>query len=92
VTVPTVVNGPVEVPVLDVPLGPDQPSDPVPPLAVHDVAALVVHDSDADCPAVSEVGLAAKLWMLAGTGAVTVTATDAGALVPPAPVQINVYT
>jgi hypothetical protein len=90
--VPTVVNGPVEVPVLDVPLAPDQPSDPVPPPAVHEVAALVVHDSEADCPAVTELGLAVKLWMLAGTGALTVTPTDIGALVPPAPVQINVYT
>jgi len=92
VTVPTVVNGPVEVPVLDGLLSPDQPSDPVPPLAVHEVAALLVHDSDADCPAVSELGVAVKLWMLAGTGAVTVTPADAGALVPPAPVQVNVYT
>jgi len=92
VTVPTVVNGPVEVPVLEVPLAPDQPSDPVPPLAVHEVAALVVHDSEADCPVVTELGFAVKLRMLAATGALAVTPTDMGALVPPAPVQINVYT
>jgi len=61
VTVPAVDNGPVEVPVLEVALAPLQPSEPVPPLAVHDVAALLVQDNDADWPAVSELGVTANV-------------------------------
>jgi len=90
VTVPAVDSGPVEVPVLDEPLAPAQPSEPVPPLPVHEVAALVVHDSEAAWPAVREPGVAANVKMLAGAGATTVTLTDMGALFPPAPVQSNV--
>jgi hypothetical protein len=56
--VPAVDSGPVDVPVLDVPLAPAQPSDPVPPLPVQEVAALVVHDNEADCPAVNALGVA----------------------------------
>jgi hypothetical protein len=39
----------VLVPELAVPTEPFQPSVPVPPVAVHDVAPLLVHDSVADC-------------------------------------------
>ncbi len=55
---PAVDSGPVDVPVLEGPLAPAQPSEPVPPLPVQEVAALVVHDNEADCPAVSELGVA----------------------------------
>jgi hypothetical protein len=40
---PAVLIGPTAVPVLDTGFVPFQPSDPVPPLAVHEVAPLVVH-------------------------------------------------
>lgn len=41
---------PVLVPVLEVPTDPVQPSDPVPPEAVQEVAVLLVHASDAVWP------------------------------------------
>ncbi len=58
VTVPAVDSGPVDVPALEGPLAPAQPSEPVPPLPVQEVAELVVHDNEADCPAVNELGVA----------------------------------
>jgi hypothetical protein len=39
---------PVLVPTLDVPTEPFQPSDPVPPVAAHEVAFAVDHESDVD--------------------------------------------
>jgi hypothetical protein len=39
--VPAVLIGPTAVPLLETGFDPFQPSAPVPPLAVHDVAALV---------------------------------------------------
>jgi len=47
---PAVLIVPVLVPVLEVPTCPFQPSDPVPPVAVQEVALLLVQASDAACP------------------------------------------
>jgi hypothetical protein len=84
-------SAPVEVPVLEVATVPPQPSLPVPPPAVQLVALLLRHASELALPACSDDGVAVKLEMLAGGGvAVTMTLTDAGAPVPPAPVHVNV--
>lgn len=77
------------VPLLAVPTEPPQPSDPVPPLAAQVVAPFDAQDNSDDWPAVIEAGEAVKLVTLAagGVGAVTVTLSDRGALLPPAPVH-----
>jgi hypothetical protein len=63
-----------------------------PPLAVHAVALLVVHDNSTDCPTWIALGVAVKLDTAAG-GALCVTSTLAvlGKLVPPAPVHVSTY-
>jgi hypothetical protein len=82
---------PVLVPVLEVPTDPFQPSDPVPPLAVHEVAPLLLQASDATDPVCSVEGVAVKeLTVAAGGGAVTFRATEVGELVPPGPAQVKV--
>lgn len=91
VTVPVLGNGPTAVPVLDGATVPVKASAPLPPLAVHEVALLVVHARDVLCPTVTVPGLAAKEPMLAaGVALFTVTSTEAGALAPPGPVQLSV--
>jgi len=77
--------------VLDTSLVPFQPSDPVPPLAVHEVAALVVHASCVDWPTVNIFGVAVKEEMLAAGGELlTVTTAELVALPPPGPEQVSV--
>ncbi len=78
-------------PVLEVATVPPQPSLPVPPPALQVVALLLLHASVLALPACRDAGVAVKRVMLAGGGvAVTVMLTDAGALVPPPPVHVNV--
>ncbi len=77
------------VPVLKVATAP--PQLPVPPVAAQDVAPLVVHDSNADPPACSVAGVAAKLVTVACAGGVeTLIVTELGPLEPPVPAQFNV--
>jgi hypothetical protein len=86
-----VFNGPTVVPTLLVETVPFQPSEPVPPLAVQALAPLDIQLRSTEPPAVIVVGVAMKLTMLAaGAAAVTVTVAALVALVPPAPVQVNV--
>jgi len=87
-----VVNAPVDVPLLEVATGPPQPSLPLPPPAVQLAALLVVQARRVEPPDCNAEGVAVKLPMDAAGGvAVTVTLTELGALVPPAPLQVNVY-
>jgi hypothetical protein len=65
---------------------PASPLSPLqPPVAVHELALLDVHDSVEVPPLAIDAGLAVKLTVGAG-----ITATDAVALaLPPAPVQVS---
>lgn len=83
---------PVDVPVLEAAFAPFHPSDPVPPLAVQDVALLLVQVSEAACPLCSVLGLATNAVTLAAgdAGALTLTTTELLLLVPPAPLQLSV--
>jgi hypothetical protein len=60
-----------------------------PPLAVHAVALVELHVSVAVPPLATPVGAAVNVAVGAGVGVVTVTVAVAGALLPPAPVQVN---
>ncbi len=83
-------KGPSVVPLLEVPMAPLHPSLPLPPLAVQEVALLLDHVSVVDCPVCSELGKAANDMMLGANGTLaTATMTEAGALVPPGPVQAS---
>jgi hypothetical protein len=66
---------------------PASPLSPLqPPVAVHELALLDVHDSVEVPPLPIDAGLAVKLTVGAG-----ITATDAVALpLPPTPVQVSV--
>jgi len=94
VYIPGVLIGPATNPLLEVGSEPLHPSEPAPPAAMHAVALVVDHWSVTDWPG----WICALLALLAlkvtvgweGGGAVDVTATDEGALVPPGPVQVNV--
>jgi len=92
-----VLSGPIVTPLLDVAcVLPLHPSAPEPPLAVHDVAPVVAQASTIDCPAEAVVGVAVNVLIDAGgVGCVapelTVNVVDTFPLLPPAPVQINVY-
>ncbi len=79
-------------PVLEVPTDPAQPSNPVPPLAVHAVAFDVDQDSDVDWPTTMLFGTAVKVLTLAAGGGAPVTLMMVELLgpVPPAPVQVSV--
>jgi hypothetical protein len=69
----------VLVPVLAVPTDPFQPSVPVPPVAVQEVAPLLVHDNDADCSTWMEVDGVMKNAVTVAAGCVelaAVTFTD----------------
>ena len=86
--------GPMDVPVLDTCCGPDQLSEPLPPVAVHAVALVTDHFNVNELPgciwAVAEL-LADIVTTGAPAGAgVTVTVTDVGPLVPPVPVHASV--
>jgi hypothetical protein len=62
-----------------------------PPVAVHELASVDVHDSVEVPPLPIDAGLAVKLTVGAGGGggaAITVTCAEALAL-PPAPVQVS---
>lgn len=88
--------GPVQVSEYDVavfnpavawlPLTPTEPLQP--PDAIHAVALLEVHVNVAALPAATAVGNADRFTE--GSG-MSVTAADAGALVPPGPVQMRAY-
>ncbi len=86
---PGVAIAPVLVPVLMV--GTDPPQLPVPPLALQDVAPLVVQDNEADPPACMLVGDTLKDVTVACAGGVaTLMVTELGPLAPPVPLQFNV--
>jgi len=93
VYVPACVNGPIAVPRLaGGSVVPAQPSDPVPPVAAHEVALTVDHVSVVDCPTCSDAGVARKVPIVgAGVAAPTVIVTELAELVPPGPVQLRVY-
>ncbi len=80
-------SGPTLVPELLAATVPPQPSDPEPPLAVHEVAPLVVQLSVVvvDGPLVTPAGIAAKLVTAAGAGLTVTTAVPLA--LPPAPVH-----
>jgi hypothetical protein len=64
-------------PALDVAFTPFHPSDPVPPVAVQEVAPLVDHERSVDCPVCTVLGAARKLRTDAAVdGLVAVTLTD----------------
>jgi hypothetical protein len=86
-----VLIAPVLVPVLDVATTPFQPSDPVPPVAVQDVALELVQESVVDWPTTMLFGAALKEVTLgSGAGAlVTLTIAELLEPVPPGPVQVN---
>jgi len=89
--VPATLIGPIRVPTLLVGSEPDQPSEPVPPLAVQALAPLVAQVSKIDCPVTAVLGVADNDTMEAGGGAlVTVTVAVLVGLLPPVPVQLNV--
>ena len=77
---------------LDVPTDPAHPSDPVPPLALQEVALEEDHASVVDEPTTTEFGDAEKLEMLgAGGGAlVTFRITELAGPAPAAPLQVRV--
>ena len=92
-SVPTTVSGPTLVPALAVATGPLQPSDPVPPLAVQELALLLDHARVVDCVVWSEIGAAVNEPMVAGGGVLfTSTVTEPGEPAPPGPEQVSVYT
>ena len=63
----------------------------MPPPAVQLVALLLLHANELALPACSDDAVAVKLEMLAGGGvAVTAMLTEAGGLVPPGPLHVNV--
>jgi len=85
------VSAPVEVPLLEVATGPPQPSLPLPPPAVQLVALLLVQARLLEPPDCNDEGVAVKLAMDAAGGvAVTLTLTELGVLVPPAPLHVKV--
>jgi hypothetical protein len=68
--------------------GPDQPSEPDPPLAVQAVAPTASQDSDVVPPLSTEGGFAFRILT---TGKPGVTNTGALAIaLPPAPLQVSV--
>lgn len=75
---PAAVIGPTLVPALAVPTEPVQPSLPVPPLAVQEVALAEAQDSCVEPPTCREAGVATRFVTLAAGGevAVTLTLTD----------------
>ncbi len=60
-----------------------------PPLAVQEVALVLDQVNVELLPDAMVVGLADKVTVGAGAAAVTVTVALAGAVVPPAPVQVS---
>jgi hypothetical protein len=86
---PAVLRGPIEVPELDVGSEPVQPSEPVPPPAAQEVAPLVAHDSEVDCPVWIVVGFAAKLVTAAAAGLTVSVAVELE--LPAGPEQASVY-
>jgi hypothetical protein len=76
------------VPVLSTGTEPPQPSDPVPPLALQDVAPIAAQLSFVEPPLRTEVGVAVRLPTTGKAGV-----TSSGALpseLPPGPVQVSV--
>ncbi len=63
------------------------PSHPVPPLPVHVVAPIVVHDNKVLEPGPISDGVATKFSI----GGLTVTVVVSGPTEPPGPVQVRVY-
>jgi hypothetical protein len=81
------------VPVLEVPTVPGHESEPVPPLALQELAPLLLQANEEVCPTVTTLGVAVNDEMVAaGVALTTVTLADCGALAPPGPVQFKVYT
>ena len=91
VYVPGLLTGPMDMPLLEVGMAPDQPSAPLPPLAVQEVAWSLVQEMLVDCPTVRLLGdTTSEVTVAAGVGTVTVTVVDEGPDDPPGPVQDKV--
>jgi len=88
-----VLTGPILVAELCVATEPLQPSEPLPPLAAHEVAPVVDQVAVTDCPVCIALGVTEKVLMTGGGGVLlTSTVTDTGVLAPPSPVHVSVYT
>ena len=86
-------TGPILVAELCVATEPLQPSEPLPPLAAHEVAPVVDQVAVTDCPVCIALGVTEKVLMTGGGGVLlTSTVTDTGVLAPPSPVHVSVYT
>jgi len=88
---PAVATAPLPVPLLEVGSAPDQASMPLPPLAAHVVALVVVQLNDVDWPGRICVGCAVNEETVGGAGGAA-TATVSMALcsvTPPVPVQLR---
>jgi len=70
--------------------GPLQPSDPVPPPAVQEVAFALDQVSKVDCPVSSAAGVATNASTLAGNGASVALTVVELEVVPPGPEQVSV--
>jgi hypothetical protein len=64
----------------------------VPPEAVQELAPTVAQVRVVDCPTLTVAGVAIRALITGNAGAAaTVTVTELGELVPPAPLQVSVY-
>jgi hypothetical protein len=87
---PAALSGPTVKALLETATLPLQPSEPLPPPAVHALAPLVVQENEVDCPTNNVFGEAIKEVTLgSGGNTLTTTGATAGRLVPPAPVQVS---
>jgi hypothetical protein len=81
--------GPIVTPELEVGSLPVQPSEPVPPPAVQEVAPVVAQESAVVCVVEIVVGFAAKFVTAAGAGFTVRLAVELA--LPAGPVQASVY-
>jgi hypothetical protein len=79
------------VPVLEVGSAPVQASEPLPPVAVHELALVLCQLSAVDRPVTKVLGKALKETMAAAGGgaSLTFTITELGVPAPPVPEQVN---
>jgi hypothetical protein len=79
-------------PLLETATLPLQPSEPVPPPALHALALLVLHEKEVDCPTNKVFGDATNDMTVGGAGKMlTTTGATAGRLLPPGPEQVKIY-
>jgi hypothetical protein len=78
--------------VLEVGTAPFQLSEPVPPVAVHELALVLCQLSTVDRPVTKVLGKALKETIAAAGGGalLTLTMTELGAPAPPVPEQVSV--